>query len=161
MDADTQRKIETLIYDYAHCIDDDRLEEWPDFFTEECRYDIIGREAFAKNMPVGIMSCDSRGMLKDRILALRTANIYEPHFYRHLISAIRIGEKEGDAEQDGAISVTSSYAIIRTMQEGDIAVFSSGKCLDKIVFEGGEAKFKERIVVCDTDRIDTLIVIPI
>ena len=156
MDAELHRRIENLIYDYAHCIDDDRLEEWPDFFTDDCRYEIISRESRAKNMPVGIMYCDSKGMLADRILALRTANIYEPHVYRHLLSAIRIGEDDG-----GVIPVTTSYTVIRTMQEGDISVFSSGKYLDKVVLENSAPKFKERIVVCDSSRVDTLMVIPI
>ncbi len=47
------------------------------------------------------------------------------------------------------------------MQEGDISVFSSGKYLDRIVFENDTPKFAERIVVFDSRRIDTLIVIPI
>lgn len=156
MDADTNRRIVDLIHDYAHCIDDDRLEEWPGFFTDPCRYEIVSRENLAKNRPVGIITCDSRGMLEDRILSLRKANIYEPHCYRHLLSAIRIGEEAG-----GAIPATTSYAIVRTMQEGDISVFSSGKYVDEIVFEDGAPKFRERIVVCDSNRIDTLIVIPI
>lgn len=156
MDARKRRRIEELIHDYAHCIDDDRLEDWPGFFTDPCRYQIISREARAKKMPVGIMYCDSRGMLEDRILALRRANIYEPHCYRHLLSAIRIGR-----EASGEVPVTTSYAVIRTMQEGDICVFSTGKYEDRIVFEAGTPRFRERIVICDSSRVDTLIVIPI
>ena len=26
--------------DYARCIDDDRLEEWPSFFVEDCLYKV-------------------------------------------------------------------------------------------------------------------------
>ncbi len=155
-EATIRRRIEDFIHDCAHCIDDDRLEDWPSLFTEDCRYQIIDRESHAKGMPVGIVTCDSRGMLQDRILALRQANIYEPHCYRHLISGIRI-----TGEADGEWSVKSSYAVIRTMQEGDVSVFSSGKMLDRIVFEDGEPRLRERIVVCDSSRFDTLIVIPI
>ena len=151
-----RQRIEDFIFDCAHCIDDDRLEEWPSYFTEDCRYTIIDRESFGRAMPVGIMTCDSRGMLEDRIRALREANIYEPHYYRHLISGIRIRGVEGNV-----YSVQSSYAVIRTMQEGDISVFSSGKILDKIVISDDSLQFQERIVVCDSSRIDTLIVIPI
>ena len=107
-------------------------------------------------MPVGIMTCDSRGMLEDRVRALREANIYEPHFYRHLISGIRIRSVDGDA-----YSVQTSYAVIRTMQEGDVLVFSSGRFLDEIVVDDDRLLFRKRIVVCDSNRIDTLIVIPI
>jgi len=156
IDPDTRRSIEDLIHEYAHCIDDDRLEQWPDFFTSDCRYQIISRDDYAAGKPVGIISCDSRAMLEDRVTSLRRANIYEPHVYRHLISGIRIVN-----EVSGAFSVESGYAVIRTMQEGDVSVFSSGKFVDQIVFEGATPKFKERIVVCDTGRIDTLIVIPI
>ena len=151
-----RQRIEDFIFDCAHCIDDDRLEEWPSYFTVDCRYKIIDRESFGRAMPVGIMTCDSRGMLEDRVRALREANIYEPHYYRHLISGIRIRGVEGNA-----YSVQTSYAVIRTMQEGDISVFSSGKILDKIVIADDSLLFQERIVVCDSSRIDTLIVIPI
>jgi anthranilate 1,2-dioxygenase small subunit len=151
-----RQRIEDFIHDYAHCIDDDRLEEWPEFFTESCRYQIIDRENHARGSVVGVMTCDSRGMLRDRVLALRDANIYEPHVYRHLISSIRIR-----GENDGVWSVQTSYAVIRTMQDGDISVFSSGKYLDKIVLEQDQLQFQERLVICDSIRIDTLIVIPI
>ena len=157
MDQITARqRIEDFIHDCAHCIDDDRLEEWPSFFVEDCRYTIIDRESYARDMPVGIMTCDSRGMLEDRVRALREANIYEPHCYRHLISGIRIRGVDGDV-----YSVQTSYAVIRTMQEGDISVFSSGKFLDEIVMSNDRPLFRERIVVCDSSRIDTLMVIPI
>ena len=48
-----------------------------------------------------------------------------------------------------------------TMQEGDVSVFSTGKYLDSIAFRDGRPLFEERIVVCDSRRVDTLIVIPI
>ncbi len=157
MDSEqARRRITDLIYDYAHCIDDDRLEQWPDFFTQDCLYQVISRDNHAAGMTAGVMTCTSRGMLTDRIMSLRNANIYEPHCYRHLISAIRVTGEDG-----GAWSARTGYAVIRTMQEGDISVFSSGKYLDRIVFENDEAKFAERIVVFDSRRIDTLIVIPI
>jgi anthranilate 1,2-dioxygenase small subunit len=157
MDQTTLRqRIEDFIHDCAHCIDDDRLEAWPSYFVEDCRYTIIDRESYARGLPVGIMTCDSRGMLEDRVRALREANIYEAHYYRHLISGIRIRGNDGDV-----YSVQTSYALIRTMQEGDITVFSSGKILDEIVVSGERLLFKERTVVCDSNRIDTLIVIPI
>lgn len=157
MDIQTaERLITGLIYDYAHCIDDDRLEEWPDFFTEDCFYQVISRDDFDAELPTGVMNCTSRGMLTDRIVSLRSANIYEPHVYRHLISAIRVTAPEKDLWQ-----VQTGYAVIRTMQEGDISIFSTGKYLDRILIEDGTARFKQRIAVFDSRRVDTLMVIPI
>ena len=154
--SEVRGRIEDLVHAYAHCIDDDRLEEWPLFFTEDCRYQLISRDNYAAGNPVGIITCDSRGMLEDRIASLRQANIYEPHVYRHLISGVRI-----TGEDAGVYSVDTGYAVIRTLQEGDVSIFSSGKYVDKIVFKDDTPRFQERIAVCDTDRIDTLIVVPI
>lgn len=156
MQADIRQAIEDLIADYAHCIDNDQLERWSSFFTDPCVYAITTRENHARSRPVGIMLCESKGMLEDRVLALRDANIYEPHVYRHLISAPRI-----TPQQDEVYAVQTSYAVIRTMQEGSMSVFSAGVYLDKVVFEDGAPRFRERVVVCDSERVDTLIVIPI
>ena len=156
VDDRTRRMIEELIVDYAHMVDDDRLEEWPGYFTEVCTYRIIDRVSYAKGRSIGVMECSSRGMLQDRVKAMREANVYEPHFYRHLLSGTRIR-----GEKDGAWLVETSYAIVRTMQEGDISVFSSGKYLDEIVVEDGQPLFRSRVIVCDSQRFDTLVIIPI
>lgn len=155
-EQDAGRLIRGLIYDYAHCIDDDRLEEWPGFFTEDCFYQVISRDDFEQGLPAGVMTCRSRGMLVDRVVSLRNANIYEPQVYRHLISAIRLR-----GEEDGVWSVQTGYAVIRTLQEGDISIFNTGRYMDRIVFDGGAPLFKQRLAIFDSRRIDTLMVIPI
>ena len=153
---EVRRRIEDFIVDYARMIDDDDLERWPDYFTDPCTYRIINRENHARGRVVGVIECDSRGMLQDRIKALREANVYEPHFYRHLLSGTRIL-----GERNGLWHVETSYAVIRTMQEGDISVFSSGKYVDDIVLEKDRLLFRSRVVVTDSTRVDTLVVIPI
>ncbi len=64
---------------YARTIDNDDLEHWPDFFTEDCLYKITTASNMAKGYEVGVVYANSRGMVKDRISALREANIYEKH----------------------------------------------------------------------------------
>lgn len=155
-ETQAERLIQGLIYDYAHCIDDGRFEEWPDFFTEDCFYQVISRDDYEAGLPAGVMTCKSRGMLTDRVVSLRNANIYEPQVYRHLISAIRV-----HGEKNGLWSVQTGYAVIRTMQEGDISIFSSGKYLDKIDLTGDRPRFRERIAIFNSRRVDTLMVIPI
>ena len=45
----------------------------------------------------GLIYADSRGMLEDRIAALREANIYERQRYRHLVGLpVMLGEDDGD-----------------------------------------------------------------
>src|ERR1700691_5982875 len=109
--------LETLYTDYAHCLDNDALEDWPVFFTEDCYYRITSAENFEAGLPLGLVYLTSRAMLVDRIMALRKANIYEPQRYRHLISAIKI-----ESEGVGAIDVVANFLVVRTMQDGAMSL---------------------------------------
>jgi anthranilate 1,2-dioxygenase small subunit len=75
---------------YVSVIDTDRLEEWPNFFTEDCVYEIIPKENSDLGLPMGIMHCFGRAMLRDRISSLREANVFEPHTYRHFTSGLEL-----------------------------------------------------------------------
>src|SRR5712691_10814188 len=90
-------EIEQLYTAYGHCLDEDRLEEWPEFFTEDCAYRVTSAENYEAGLPLGIIYATSKNMLVDRVMALRRANIYEPQRYRHLISGVRIGREGADA----------------------------------------------------------------
>jgi anthranilate 1,2-dioxygenase small subunit len=37
-------KVQELLHAYVECIDEDRLEDWPKFFAQDCLYQIIPRE---------------------------------------------------------------------------------------------------------------------
>ncbi|MDB5407217.1 MAG: terephthalate 1,2-dioxygenase [Rhodospirillales bacterium] len=148
-------EIEQLLARYAHCLDDDRLEEWPKFFAETCTYKITSAENQRCNLPVGLFFANTRGMLEDRVSALREANIYEPQRYRHFIAQIVILECD-----DAVARVQSSFQIVRIMQDGRTMLFATGCYLDRIAIGAAPFLFEERIVVCDSDRIDTLLAIP-
>jgi anthranilate 1,2-dioxygenase small subunit len=156
MDLHLQLTVERLIADYVQCIDDDRLEEWPAFFTNPCLYKITSAENHERGLPVGIFFANTRGMLQDRVRALREANIYEPQRYRHMVSAIRVLE-----QQDAVATVQSNFLVVRVMQDGATSLFLSGRYLDKIALDGPHALFAERLVICDSRRVDTLLAIPI
>jgi anthranilate 1,2-dioxygenase small subunit len=149
-------ELETLYTDYAHCLDDDRLEAWPDFFVEDCYYRITSAENFEAGLPLGIVYLTSRAMLADRVMALRKANIYEPQRYRHLVSAIRIG-----AEDKSGLAVIANVLVIRTMQDGAMCVFVAGRYVDRVVRQDKEWKFSRKDVVLDSRQIDTLLAIPL
>jgi len=157
MDAVVVRRgVDALIAAYVECIDDDRLEEWPDFFVEQCRYVITSRANHEAGMPHGVVYAASRGMLADRIMALRRANIFEPHRYRHIVGPTRIEEIDGLVAQ-----VRSNFLAVRIMHDGDTNLFAVGRYLDKIDLTSRPYRFIERLVVLDSEKIDTLLVIPL
>jgi 3-phenylpropionate/cinnamic acid dioxygenase small subunit len=141
---------------YADCIDDDRLEEWPDFFVEDCRYLITSRESHAAGLRHGVIYCASRGMLLDRVMAMRRANIFEPHRYRHIVGPTRIDRVEG-----GVAEARTNFLAVRIMHNGDSQLFATGRYLDRVDVTEAPHRFLERLVVLDSQKIDTLLVIPL
>lgn len=148
--------IARLMMQYAHAIDNDELERWPQFFTEKCLYQIISRPEYELGRLIGVWYCDTRAMLEDRVSSIREVNIYEPHVYRHVI-----GPTEVLDFREGAYSAQTSYIVVRTMHDGEMLLFSAGRYVDEIVIEGGAARFRKRVVVSDSSRYDTLVAIPI
>jgi anthranilate 1,2-dioxygenase small subunit len=149
-------ELEQLYTDYVHCLDADELERWPDFFTEDCFYRVTSAENFEAGLPLGLIHATSRNMLKDRVSALREANIYEPQRYRHLVSSIKIVEDRGEE-----LDLLANSLVVRTMQEGDMTLFAAGRYVDRVVRAGSDWKFARKEVVLDSRQIDTLLAIPI
>jgi anthranilate 1,2-dioxygenase small subunit len=159
MDIETvvQRlQLERLYADYAHCLDADQLEDWPDFFTEDCFYRVTSAENYEAGLPLGLIYATSRNMLKDRVSALREANIYEPQRYRHLVSSLRV-----IGEEPGGLNAEANVLVVRTMQDGEMTIFAAGRYVDRVVPDGDSWKFARKEVVLDSRQIDTLLAIPI
>jgi anthranilate 1,2-dioxygenase small subunit len=153
---DLRFEIEEVYYDYVECIDDGELERWPEFFTDECLYKIIPRENFERGLPLATMLCESKGMLKDRVVAIQQTSMYAPRALRHLISNIRI-----KGQEDGVIRVQANYAVLQTLIDDETRVFNAGKYLDKLVREDGRLKFKEKLCIFDSVLIPTSLIYPI
>ncbi len=141
---------------YARAIDNEKYEEWPEFFLDPCLYKVTTVENVAAGLEAGVMYADSRGMLQDRISALRQANIYERQRYRHIVGLpVVLGE------QDGATDVETPFLIVRIMRDGKMELFATGCYRDKVRMDGANTpRLAERIVVCDGGRFDTLVAIP-
>jgi hypothetical protein len=71
---------------YFETLDDGRLEEWPSFFTDDCRFEIIPRENYEAGYPLCTMQADSKGMLLDRVQGILKTQILAA-----LLSALLLG----------------------------------------------------------------------
>ena len=149
--------IDRLMVDYVHAIDEGDYERWPGFFTEDGHYQVTGRDNHSRGWVAGMLLCDNRDMMIDRIYSLRQVNVWEPHTYRHVIGPTRVLA----VEDDGTVQAQTNYLCVRTLHDGEQRVFSSGRYLDRIVFEGDAARLRRRDVIADSNRIDTLLVIPL
>jgi anthranilate 1,2-dioxygenase small subunit len=149
-------RVSELNAEYARAIDDDRLERWPDFFTDPCIYKITSADNYRRGLPAGLVYADSQGMLKDRVTALREANIYERQTYRHLVGLPAIRAGAGDT-----VHAETPFLVVRVTRDGSMDLFATGRYVDTMVDEGGTLRFRERLVVCDSSRVDTLLAIPL
>ncbi len=155
--ADLNSRLIRLNAEYARALDDGNFEAWPEFFLEDGLYKLTTADNHAQGMEAGVIYADSRNMLRDRISALRVANIYERQRYRHLVGLPAVLALEG-----GAVRCEASFLVVRIMRDGAMDLFATGRYLDRIEEDtGGTLRFRERIAVCDSNRFDTLVAIPL
>lgn len=141
---------------YANTIDSDALENWPAYFTEFCHYRVTHIENEREGLAAGIVYANSRAMLEDRISALREANIYERHSYRHMIGMPLI-----TASSDDAIEASTPFMVARIMHTGQTELFATGSYQDRFVREDGKLLLARRVAVCDSTVTDTLLALPL
>ena len=154
MDLELQLGVERLHARYAQALDSDKLEDWPEFFTESGRYRIATAENEARGLPLPVLYAEGRAMLRDRVASLRHANIYEPQRYRHIASGFLIEKLSNEL-----VKSTANFLVIRIMQDGATMLFASGRYLDRIRVP--DMLYEERVVACDSQRFDTLLAIPL
>ena len=149
-------RVQQLLAEYVEVIDDDRLEQWPELFVDDARYEVVPRENSDRGLPLAAMFCDSKGMLIDRVVSLRQANIYALHYHRHVLSNLRITQRS-----EAEVQAQCNFVVFQTRVQGETAIYSAGKYLDRIVATDGGLRFKEKRVIFDTYRIYSLMVRPL
>jgi 3-phenylpropionate/cinnamic acid dioxygenase small subunit len=149
-------ELDDLNATYAACLDDGPLEHWPELFTDDCRYEIIPRENYERGLPLALMRCESKGMLIDRIAALRRSSVYGPRALRHLISGVRIVAVTGEV-----VRAQANYAVLQTLPDEETTLFNAGRYLDGLVREQGTLKFRERLCVFDSVLVPGSLVYPL
>jgi anthranilate 1,2-dioxygenase small subunit len=135
---------------YVSVIDTDRLEEWPDLFTEDGVYEIISKENADLGLRMGIIQCF------DRIKSLRKANLDELHIYRHMTSGLEIVPVDADT-----IDMQSNYVVIQTCTDGESLVYQAGRYFDRVVRTADGWRYRHKRAVYDTSRVQTLLVTPV
>jgi 3-phenylpropionate/cinnamic acid dioxygenase small subunit len=157
MNLEQVARVADLNARYTDAIDADRLEAWPDFFLDDGRYRITTAENVAQGLPLSIMYAASRAMLRDRVTALREANVYEGQRYRHVLGTPLITAVEADG-----LRARTSFMVARVMRTGDTMLFATGCYEDRVVLDAsGGARFVEKTVILDSRQIDTLLAIPL
>lgn len=142
--------------DYYEILDEEKFEEWPQLFEDVSLYRIVSRENYASGLPISAIRCESRGMLSDRVTAIRKTLVYSPRIYRRFATNFRVKEVA-----DASVMMTHNLLLTEALINSKTEVLLSGKCFDTLVRTGDGLKIKERTVVFDTDVIPNILVYPL
>ncbi len=149
-------RVTGLLYSCLRAIDEDRWEEWPDHFVDDCSYKVVALENLNRDLPLPIIQYENKDQLRDRVMALRKANVYNLHYDRHLVSNADVSEGA-----NGDYRLQANYVVFQTDLEGETKLFSTGKYDATVVFVGDELKFKNKLVIVDTFAVPNLISTPL
>lgn len=144
-----------LFAEYGALLDAAKYDEWLDLFAKECRYQVVPLENYDRGLPAGLIFCDSRAVLEDRIRALREANKYNIHTDRHLIGLPRLLEERRDG-----LSVEAPFAVYQTDQEGETRLFATGLYRDRLEL-GDALKIRDKLILLDTFAVPSLLATPL
>jgi 3-phenylpropionate/cinnamic acid dioxygenase small subunit len=141
---------------YDDALNEGALERWPELFTEACIYKVIPRENVEQGLPVALIYCESRGMLIDRVVALRETALYAPRIARRITSGVCLR-----ALGHGGLHLTASFAVFQTMPDQPSELFLCGHSQDRVVDDGGALRFAERLCIYDSTIVPTSLVYPV
>ena len=156
LDVAVRLDVLSLYAEYAACLDEARMDDWPGFFTEDAHYRLVPRENHDRGLPLATVDLVGQGMLKDRVYGVTSTLFHAPYYQRHVVGPVRVlGEIEGQ------IRCEASYLVIRTKRDLPSEVFNAGRYLDRIVRTDAGLRFREKICVFDSELISNSIIYPI
>jgi anthranilate 1,2-dioxygenase small subunit len=144
-----------LYAEYGALLDAGEYEKWLGLFDAECSYHVAPRENYERGLPAGLIFCDSRGMLEDRIRSLREANKYNIHTDRHLIGLPRV------LDAINFIAVEAPFAVFQTDQEGETRLFATGIYRDGLALTAEGLRIRGKLVLLDTFAVPSLLATPL
>jgi 3-phenylpropionate/cinnamic acid dioxygenase small subunit len=151
------RELEELYARYAEALDDGPLEDWPEYFTANCLYLIIPRENYERGLPLAIMRCESRDMLKDRVTAVRETMMYEPRYLRHHVTNLRVVSEATDE-----VEAVANFSVIEVLPDELPRILMVGRHRDRLRREeDGQWRFCERLCIFDSTLVPNSIIYPV
>ena len=143
---------------YAAALDEQRLTDWVEMFTDDGFYVVISRENADRGMPVGLIYCENKGMIFDRAFALEKTAMFAPRYLRHIVGNLQVlGE-----DPNGEIRARANYVVVQVLfDRPDAKLHQIGVYYDRFRRIGAELKLAERRCVYDNLLVDNALCIPV
>ena len=150
--------LETFNARYAAALDEQRLTDWIEMFTDDALYVVISRENFDRGLPAGLIYCENKAMIRDRAFALTETTMFAPRYLRHLIGNLAVlGEDER-----GHMRATANYVLMQVLfDRPDAKLHQVGVYHDRFRRLDGALKLAERRCVYDNLLVDNALCLPV
>lgn len=153
-----RHEIETFNTLYAAALDEQRLMDWVELFDDNALYVVLSRENFERNLPVGLIYCENKGMIRDRAFALKETAMFAPRYMRHLIANLSV---EAEAS-DGTIAARANYVVLQVLfDRPDATLHQVGTYYDRFRRTAKGLKLVERRCVYDNLLVPNALCLPV
>jgi len=143
---------------YAAALDEQRLMDWVEMFTDDGFYVVVSRENFQSNLPVGLIYCENKGMIRDRAFALKETAMFAPRYLRHLIANQQVLREE----EDGTIVARANYVVLQVLfDRPDATLHQVGIYYDRFRRTEDGLKLLERRCVYDNLLVPNALCLPV
>ena len=152
------RGVEDFNCAYAAALDDGRLNDWAEMFTDDAFYVIISRENADRGLPVGLVYCENKGMIQDRAFAVEKTAMFAPRYLRHIIGNTQILSED----DNGDIRARANYVVVQVLfDRPEAKLHQVGVYYDKFRRVGDGLKLAERRCVYDNLLVDNALCLPV
>jgi anthranilate 1,2-dioxygenase small subunit len=108
------------------------------------------------------MLCESAGMLRDRVQAIRRTSVFVPRTLRHFVSGVRVLEGHAPSCPSGNdLRSEASFLVVQTQADEETRVFVAGQYRDQLVRNDGLLRFAEKICILDSNLIPGSLILPV
>jgi anthranilate 1,2-dioxygenase small subunit len=153
-----RHEIEAFNTAYAAALDEQRLMDWADLFTDDALYVVLSRENFERDLPVGLIYCENRGMIRDRAFALQETAMFAPRYLRHMISNLSVGAEAAD----GTITARANYVVLQVLfDRPEATLHQVGVYFDKFRRTADGLRLAERRCVYDNLLVPNALCVPV
>jgi anthranilate 1,2-dioxygenase small subunit len=151
-------EIESFNARYGQALDEQRLADWTEMFTDDALYVVLSRENFDRGLPVGLIYCENKRMIHDRAFALMETSMFAPRYLRHIIA----NQVVLSAESNGTVKARANYVVLQVLfDRPDATLHQVGVYYDVFRRVGGALKLAERRCVYDNLLVPNALCVPI
>ena len=151
-------EIELFNTRYAAALDEQRLQDWVEMFVADAFYLVTSRENADRDLPVGLIYCEGKGMIRDRAFALEKTAMFAPRYLRHIIgNLVVLGE-----DANGDVRARANYVVLQVLfDRPDATLHQVGSYRDVFCQTEAGLKLRERRCVYDNLLVPNALCIPV